>query len=132
MKKLVMCSLLLQHNFCVHAQNPGAEAFTISDYIREANSGEEMPYANVFAKEANAGTTNSLYGFYFISLPKGKYPFSFSYIGYEIILRRIDLARDIKLKISLTEGSEMLEGIIVVDKKEDEDVQDISMSNWLI
>ena len=128
MKNLVMCSLLLLCNFYVYAQNPGTETFTISGYIREANSGEELLYANVFAKEANVGTTSNLYGFYSISLPKGKYQLSFSYIGYETTLQEIDLTKDVELNVSLIAESETLEEVVVTDKKEDEAIQDVSMS----
>ena len=46
--------------------------------------GEPIPYANVFVREAQAGTNSDEEGKYFMTLPTGgEYEIVFSSIGYE-------------------------------------------------
>ena len=60
-----------------------AQDYTISGYMRDAKSGEELLYANVLVKETGAGAVTNLYGFYSITLPKGTYTIQYSYIGMD-------------------------------------------------
>ena len=46
---------------------------TISGYIKDASSGEDLIGANVIITSEKKGTTTNTYGFYSLSLPEGKY-----------------------------------------------------------
>ena len=49
--------------------------------MTDARNGESVVGANVFTKELNVGSSSNTYGFYSITLPKGNYNLSFSFIG---------------------------------------------------
>lgn len=61
------------------------------------------------------GTVTNEFGFYSISLPEGECEVSFSYIGYEILTKRITLSGDLLLNISLTPGVQ-IEGAKVIGR----------------
>ncbi|MBV6653867.1 MAG: hypothetical protein KI786_08935, partial [Mameliella sp.] len=48
-----------------------AQEFTISGYMRDAESGEELLYATVAVEGTSQGIATNIYGFYSLSLPKG-------------------------------------------------------------
>ena len=72
------------------------ENFTISGYMRDVASGEELLYANVLVKETGGGAVTNLYGFYSITLPKGNYTLQYSYLGMETKDIPIALMQDLK------------------------------------
>ena len=49
------------------------EKFTISGYIEDIASGEELIASTVYVQEIKSGTVTNVYGFYSITLPKGTY-----------------------------------------------------------
>jgi CarboxypepD_reg-like domain len=68
------------------------ERFTISGTLRDKTSGEELIGATVTVKELpNTGIAANEYGFYSLSLPKGKYTLRASFIGYNEKLEPITL-----------------------------------------
>ena len=57
---------------------------TLSGYIRDAETGEEMIGASIFIKELKTGGVANLYGFYSVSVESGQYTIEFSFIGSKI------------------------------------------------
>lgn len=79
-----------------------AQDFTISGYIKDMNSGEELIGANIINNQKKeVGTISNLYGFYSLTLPKDSLTLIFSYVGYEPQLVELDLRKDITLNIKL-------------------------------
>jgi len=74
---------------------------TISGYIKDASNGEALIGANVFIKEIQNGTVTNTYGFYSITLDKGDYNVTFSYLGYDDMEKPLSLQDNIKMDIEL-------------------------------
>ena len=104
------------------------QQFTVSGYIKDVASGEELLYANVFAKESDLGTTTNLYGFYSLTLPEGTHTLSFSYVGFETTTQKIELNADLELNIELKSESETLQEVVVTGAAENEAVENVVMS----
>jgi hypothetical protein len=104
------------------------DKFTISGYIEDLASGEELIASTVYVQEIKSGTVTNVYGFYSITLPKGTYNIKYSYIGYKSVLKQINLDDNIKIDIELQEDKEILQEVIVSGKKQNENVQSIEMS----
>ncbi|GLR15556.1 TonB-dependent receptor [Portibacter lacus] len=83
------------------------EKYTISGYIRDASTGEELISANLFETTNGVGTVSNLYGFYSITLPKDSVYLNFSYIGYQSQSIGIYLDKDVTLNINLGESVEL-------------------------
>lgn len=96
-----------------------AQKYTISGYVREKSSGEDLIGANVYVKGSSIGTTSNQYGFYTLSLQKGTYTIIYSFIGYDDYSETITLDKDIKKNIEL--GNSVIttkEVVIAADKGE--------------
>lgn len=104
------------------------ENYTISGYMRDGSTGEELLYATVVVKETGGGATTNLYGFYSITLPEGKYTIQYSYIGMQAQEMVIDLKADMKKDVELTSGATDLNEIVIDGKKEDENVTNTEVS----
>ena len=111
----------------VHAENY-EEASTLSGYMRDAESGEELIGANIVVEDLNTGASTNVYGFYSLSLPYGTYTISYMYIGYETIQKTIDLSRNVNLNIEMNVSYMETEVIITTAERVDQNVQSIEMS----
>jgi hypothetical protein len=78
MRRLIFTALSILLSISAFAQD-----FTLSGYLRDASTGEELLYATVSVAGTSQGVTTNLYGFYSLTLPKGSYQINFSYVGYE-------------------------------------------------
>lgn len=88
-----------------------AENYTISGYVYDASNGESLIGATVFLKGTTQGTTANAYGFYSLSVSAGKYSVCYTYLGYQQLIKEIDLNKnltiDIKLEIKTTSFAEV-------------------------
>ncbi len=110
--------------FPLIAQNNVA---TLSGFVYDANTGETMIGTNIFVKEINKGTTSNEYGFYSLTIPKGKYTVEFSFVGYEKKLLKIDLIKSKKINVNIARSAYNLKEIVVSDKKNDENIVSTQM-----
>lgn len=103
--------------------------YTVNGYIKDASSGETLIGANIFLENDPAvGTVSNTYGFYSITLPAGKYRLIFSYLGYQLTVREVDLLQNIDLNVDLSPGIEMQEIVIEAkSEEEDDNVESTSM-----
>ena len=60
-----------------------AQTATLSGFVRDASSGEALIGATVILKELQTGTASNAFGFYSITVPKGSYTISYSFIGFK-------------------------------------------------
>ncbi len=114
MKNAFLSILLIFCNLIVFAQ----KKFTISGYIRDAESQEELISANVIDVKSRSGTVSNTFGFYSITLPAGKSTLKASYVGYKEFSAEVDLRNDIVLDISMDLSSTIKEVEVVATKAE--------------
>lgn len=100
---------------------------TISGYIRDAASGEELINASI-VNQKSQGTVTNIYGFYSLTLPAGTYDFTISYIGYESITKKINLNESQTFNFELKEATNQLAEVEVTAKKLDENLNRAEMS----
>ncbi|MEX2595006.1 MAG: TonB-dependent receptor [Anditalea sp.] len=105
----------------------GQERFTISGNIIDADNGEELIGATVLVKELGSGAVTNEYGFYSITLPKGKYMLSIHYVGYETVTQPIMLDKSLRINQELSSGSRNLEEVVVTSERPDANVQSTTM-----
>ena len=115
-------------SLCAQAGDPALPQYTLSGYIKDGSTGEELIYANVFVDELDRGTTTNLYGFYSLTLPQGTYSITFSYVGFEPIKRSIELDQDLTLNIELGSDATTLQEVVVKDKQANAAIEEIAMS----
>lgn len=104
------------------------EKFTINGYVKDASNGEDLFGATVQVQGQNLGTVTNSYGFYSLTLAAGTYVIEYRYIGFETILRTVELKENIRMDINMGEEENILEEIVVTAEDEDENVTSTEMS----
>lgn len=107
---------------------PRAKNFTVNGIVKDKTSGETLIGATVYVKSLNKGTVTNAYGFYALTLPKGNYQVTFSYIGYRDIRKVINLNSSKRIDIEMVPASDALKEIVVTDRKMNDQVTNVEMS----
>lgn len=105
-----------------------AQKVTLSGYMKDASSGEELIGSTVFVKELKTGTVTNVYGFYSLSVAPGTYTITFGYIGYQSITETFELNENVTRNIELSVSEQVLEAVEVTGDRPDKNVTDIEMS----
>ncbi len=122
-KLLQVAMLLIFTNLTAMAQ----DKFTVNGTVRDKATGEELIGATVVVKEIpNTGKSANEYGFYSITLPKGRYTIKATYIGYQEATQIVELDKNVKLDWNLDSGQQ-LEEVVVKATKEDENITTVTM-----
>ncbi len=109
--------LIITLFFSLFFRKSFSQTYTISGTIEDVKTGEKLLGANIYDELTYKGTVSNYYGFYSLSLPKGKIKFTISYVGYQSIQKEFVLHSDTVINISLNPSIELKE-ILVVDKAE--------------
>ena len=102
--------------------------YTISGYTKDAKNGEALIGSTVLVKELQSGVSTNEYGFYSISVPEGSYTLLFRSLGYQDIIKTVDLHHDVKLNVELSETTQQLQSVEISAAKTDGNVKSIEMS----
>jgi TonB dependent receptor/CarboxypepD_reg-like domain/TonB-dependent Receptor Plug Domain len=89
----------------------------LSGYIKEAKSGEPVTGASVYVEKPHIGVFSDQYGYYAISLPKGRWTLNIQSFGMNDTRRQIMLFGDGKLNINLKGQVMMLKNVTVSAEK---------------
>ena len=93
-----------------------SQTYTVSGHVTDQTTGESLLFADCYDTMSNRGTTTNAYGYYSLSLSKGKIHLKVSYLGYKTTEKSFVLSRDTILALSLVPISEKL-GEVVIDKQ---------------
>lgn len=88
---------------------------TLSGYIKDAGSSETLIGATVYLSEFKKGTAANEYGFYSIEVPLGTVQVEYSFIGYQLLQKTIEVKGDMQLDIELASGQSLEEVVVVAD-----------------
>jgi hypothetical protein len=102
--------------------------YTVSGSIRDGSNGEDLIGAEVVIDGTRTGTVSNAYGFYSISLPKGKYTLVFSYIGYRKKETPFELSADLKLNVNLESDAQELSEVVISAEGRNANVVQTDMS----
>ncbi|MFS4447333.1 TonB-dependent receptor [Maribacter sp. 2307UL18-2] len=103
------------------------KSYTLSGYVKEQATGEELFGVNVLVGSSSGTVTND-YGFYSITLPEGTYQVVVSYLGFQEVVKEIDLNANLKINFEMTEDAAQLDEVVVTSKSVAKDVRSTEMS----
>lgn len=103
------------------------QRFTISGYVRDSANGESLSGASIAVKGLQTGVLSNAYGFYALTLPKGKYTLIFSFLGYEREEKTVTLDHSISLNIFMKSQPMRGEEVVITSKKNNENVEATEM-----
>lgn len=90
--------------------------YTISGFLEDSLSGERLVAANVYDYITGKGTTTNEYGFYSLSIPRGKAALSFSYLGFNPKTYQINIKKNIHFNVPLKAAITLAEVVVVGSK----------------
>lgn len=122
-RKILMLILFLFTPF-IWAQ----EKYTISGIVSDAKTNETLIGVTIKIEEKNQFITTNEYGFYSITLPKGNYTLTTSYVGYASTEKKVDLNQNTKLNFKLSESSKELQEVVITDNKTKANIRKPEMS----
>ncbi|HTQ66821.1 MAG TPA: TonB-dependent receptor [Puia sp.] len=95
----------------------GQPRATIAGYVIDASNGEHVVGASVYVEKSYIGVSTDQYGYYSISLPKGRYILNIQSIGMRDTRRQIVLYGQGKMNIELQPQVMTLKNVIVSAQK---------------
>ncbi len=115
-------------SFSINDESDVAGKNTISGYVKDNETGEELIGASVYIRSIKVGTITNVYGFYSLTVPEGKYEVTYSFIGYKDITKTVDLNNNIKLNISLPTTSQQIGEVEIIGEKRNQNIERVEMS----
>ena len=100
-----------------NSANNGQSGAIIAGYVRDAKTGEPVIGASIYIDKPRIGVASDQYGYYTISLPKGRHILNIQSIGMKDTRRQILLQGDGKMNIDLQGQVMMLKNVIVSAQK---------------
>ncbi|MCU0338402.1 MAG: TonB-dependent receptor [Spirosomaceae bacterium] len=92
---------------------------TISGYIREKGSQEQLIGVGVFVPNTTIGTASNTYGFYSLTLPAAdSVTVAFSFVGYDTETRTFRLNKNMEFNIALNPLGRQLNEVVVSGRRE--------------
>jgi len=104
MQKSLLIFPLLLFSFYTFAQT-----ITIRGYVTDQATGERLINATVYIPSKTLGTITNSFGFYSISIPKGQYSITSSFVGYQPKVLDIQLTKDTIIDFKLSSSTDLEE-----------------------
>jgi len=102
--------------------------FTVSGSVNDGNNGEKLIATTISIKELHVTVTNANeYGFYSITLSRGKYTLITSYTGYEPKEIKVVLNQNVRLNFNLDQKVNQLQEVVVTNERRDANVTGTQM-----
>ncbi len=112
MKKIVLITLVLLIEKFTFAQTA-----TVSGYIRDYKTGENLISASIYDQNTQEGTIANNYGFYSLTFKVGsKLKLTCSYIAYQNRIKKFTLTKDTVINFMMTSSNELDAVIVTADK----------------
>lgn len=121
---LFLATVFLLLTLSISAQE---NKITISGYVKDLSSGENLPAATVGVVELKKGINTNNYGFYSISVPSGQYTLKVTYLGFETRMIPIDADKNVVMNIDLEPRNVVSQEIVIKDVRKDENVKSTEM-----
>lgn len=89
----------------------------LAGFIRDIKTGEPLPGVSVMVEKMNMGIATDQYGFYSLTLPKGRHVLNIQSLGKRDSRRQVQLWSDGKLDIELQEQIISLKEVVISSSK---------------
>lgn len=102
-----------------------AQRFALSGTVKDQTNGETLIGATLLIKDAKGeskGTVTNVYGFYSISLPKGDYTLTYSFMGYESQQKTVALTQNTTISIELAPVVNALSEVVITEQRSNQQI----------
>lgn len=105
----------------------GQQHYTLSGFVHDGETGEDLIGATISADSIMTGTTSNMYGYYSLVLNPGKYRITYRYVGYRQVTVDIDLSSDQQKNVDLYPTEQTLEEVVISSGGSDRSVRKAEM-----
>ena len=123
MRKHTLTALLFLLPVVLLAQ----QKFTINGFVRDSITGETLLGANLSLLNDARGVQSNSYGFYSLTLDKGRYQLIASYVGYQRKVYDLSLDSNLSFNILLIPNNFYENNVTVTARRRDENVKSAQM-----
>lgn len=128
LKKIIILLLLSNVLWAQEKVSSEKEKATLSGYVKDVASGEELIGATIALKNSSIGTTTNIYGFYSLTLDIGTYDIVVNYLGYQPQAYQIELKENTNLDFELgVAATEIGEVVVKADPEESETLEEVGV-----
>ncbi|GHB59855.1 TonB-dependent receptor [Persicitalea jodogahamensis] len=107
----------------------GQSQFTISGFVREAGSQEQLPGVNVYVPGTPYGVVTNTYGFYSLTMPASDtLRLHYSFVGYEKAVKELNFNKNMEINVQLTGVNQLEEVTVSARRQEDYESRSSQMS----
>jgi hypothetical protein len=96
--------------------------YTISGKITDNETGEDLIGAAIKITNTATGAVTNIYGFYSLTISKGEYNFTVSYLGYKSVAFTLSLTENTTKNIALFPESTNLQEVVVSTERADDNI----------
>lgn len=104
--------------YTIGSRGGSGNTAVISGYIRDAKSGEPLPQTSIALEGSSTGITSDAFGFYSITVPKGRQNLRVSIVGMKDITRQLNVQGNGRLDIQMYEEVQSLKAAVIVGQKQ--------------
>ena len=101
--------------------------YTISGYVKDSLNGETLTGAAVSLPASHKGIASNSYGFYSITLNKGKYILVCTYIGYQEKIIEVDLSTDKQYNFEMSPKYSTAQEVVITSKVKNGNIKNAQM-----
>ena len=100
------------------------KSFTVSGYVREKGSQEQLIGVNIYVPNTAYVTATNTYGFYSLTLlVKDSVTLTFSFVGYYRIIKKIAFTKNSEMNVEMASTNQLQE-VMVISKRQEERVSE--------
>lgn len=115
--------------FLIYGWATAQGTFTVSGFVREAGSQEQLPGVNVYVPGTPYGVVTNTYGFYSLTMPASDtLRLHYSFVGYEKTIKELNFTRNWEINVQLVSINQLEEVTISARRQEDYESRSSQMS----
>lgn len=114
--------------FCFISVSVFAQTYTIKGKVKNASTGDNLPFATVKVASITLGTTTDFDGSYSLKMPQGTYLFKVQCFGYQTQEIELTVNQDLKYDFKLQEVVNQLDEVVIEMEAADANVAKVEMS----
>lgn len=103
---------LLGWGMCAAVGGYAQRSATLCGFVEDAATGERLPRATLYEAAGGRGVACNDYGFYSMTLPRGRYTLRVDYVGYLPRFVTLDLQKDTAFNIGLGRAGWLEEAVV--------------------
>ncbi len=127
MRQLFAAGLFFLIFLSARAQNAGSNRFILNGYVKDSLSGESIIGATITVNGQSRGVASNQYGFYSLTLEKGRYLISISHVSYLPKLFDVELDSNRSATFDLVSRSATIGEVVVYSRRRDANVKNAQM-----